>query len=278
MNLLEDLEIETSAEKTSAQKELEDILEWKHHLLSTNQKLQLQLEKQTEYIKSLSDVEKIYSDNEKLESQILNYKWKIKDLEKENAILTSTFDDKVKKIKIQIEEKAKMEIKKNRDAMNTKYKSIESMTNWMITFCMVWSVVQAMVNKWIRADLIDIALMVRGLILNSFSLIIKLGYAVGNIITVVELNCRIVLQGAVHMMVWFTLSILVYGLPLIGIYKALSRAVDIINADSDGKTIAIANVVMIGLAALVYAEPAINLFIVWTIVHVIIIGFRHFFR
>jgi len=171
-----------------------------------------------------------------------------------------------------------MEIKKNRDAMNTKYKSIESMTNWMITFCMVWSVVQAMVNKWIRADLIDIALMVRGLILNSFSLIIKLGYAVGNIITVVELNCRIVLQGAVHMMVWFTLSILVYGLPLIGIYKALSRAVDIINADSDGKTIAIANVVMIGLAALVYAEPAINLFIVWTIVHVIIIGFRHFFR
>ena len=192
--------------------------------------------------------------------------------------MTSTFDDKVKKIKIQIEEKAKMEIKKNRDAMNTKYKSIESMTNWMITFCMVWSVVQAMVNKWIRADLIDIALMVRGLILNSFSLIIKLGYAVGNIITVVELNCRIVLQGAVHMMVWFTLSILVYGLPLIGIYKALSRVVDIINADADGKTIAIANVVMIGLAALVYAEPAINLFIVWTIVHVIIIGFRHFFR
>jgi len=249
--VLEDLEIETSAEKTSAQKELEDTLEWKHHLLSTNQKLQLQLEKQTEYIKSLSDVEKIYSDNEKLESQILNYKWKIKDLEKENAILTSTFDDKVKKIKIQIEEKAKLEIKKNRDAMNTKYTSIESMTNWMITFCMVWSVVQAMVNKWIRADLIDIALMVRGLILNSFSLIIKLGYAVGNIITVAELNCRIVLQGAVHMMVWFTLSILVYGLPLIGIYKVLSRAVDIINADADGKTIAIANVVMIGLAALV---------------------------
>lgn len=94
----------------------------------------------------------------------------------------------MKEIKIQIEEKAKLEIKKNRDAMNTKYKSIESMTNWMISFCMVWSVVQAIVNKWIRADLIDIALLARGLILNSFSLIVKLGYAVGNKINVAESN------------------------------------------------------------------------------------------
>ena len=278
MNLLEDLEIETRTEISPLQKELEATTELNKQLLSTNQKLQSQLEKQTEYIKSLSDVEKINNDKGKLESQNLNYKWKIEDLEKKNEILTTTFDDKVKEIKCQIEEKARLEIKKNRDALNTKYKSIETMTNWMISFCMVWSAVQAVVNKWIRADLIDIALLVRGLILNSFSLIIKLGYAVGNIITVVEPNCRIVLRGAVHMMVWFTLSIIVYGLPLIGIYKALSRAVDIINADADGKTIAIANVVMIGLAALVYAEPAINLFIVWTIVHVIIIGFRHFFR
>lgn len=184
----------------------------------------------------------------------------------------------MKEIKIQIEEKAKLEIKKNRDAMNTKYKSIESMTNWMITFCTIWSVVQAIVNKWIRADLIDIALLARGLILNSFSLIVKLGYAVGNKINVAESNGKIVLQGAVHMIVWFTLSIIVYGFPLIGIYKALSRVVDIIHADEDGKTIAIANVVMIGLAALAYSEPTINLFIVWTLVHVIIIGFRHFFR
>ncbi len=184
----------------------------------------------------------------------------------------------MKEIKCQIEEKARLEIEKNRDALNTKYKSIESMTNWMISFCMVWSVVQAIVNKWIRADLIDIALLARGLILNSFSLIVKLGYAVGNKINVAEPNGKIVLQAAVHMIVWGILSIIVYGFPLIGIYKALSRVVDIINADEDGKTIAIANVVMIGIAALIYTEPTINLFIVWTLVHVIIIGFRHFFR
>ena len=192
--------------------------------------------------------------------------------------MTTTFDDKVKEIKCQIEEKARLEIEKNRDALNTKYKSIESMTNWMISFCMVWSVVQAIVNKWIRADLIDIALLARGLILNSFSLIVKLGYAVGNKINVAESNGKIVLQGVVHMIVWGILSIIVYGFPLIGIYKVLSRVVDIINADEDGKTIAIANVVMIGIAALIYTEPTINLFIVWTLVHVIIIGFRHFFR
>ncbi|SFH53475.1 hypothetical protein SAMN04487830_101109 [Pseudobutyrivibrio sp. OR37] len=100
--------------------------------------------------------------------------------------------------------------------------------------------------------------MARGLILNSFSLIVKLGYAVGNKINVAESNGKIVLQAAVHMIVWFTLSIIVYGFPLIGIYKALSRVVDIINADEDGKTIAIANVVMIGIAALIYTEPTIK--------------------
>ena len=278
MNLLEELEIETGTEVSTLKKELEVTTELNKQLLSTNQKLQSQLEKQTEYIKSLSDVEKINNDKGKLESQNLNYKWKIEDLEKKNEILTTTFDDKVKEIKCQIEEKARLEIKKNRDALNTKYKSIETMTNWMISFCMIWSVVQAIANKWIRADLIDIALMVRGLILNSFSLIVKFGYAVGSKITVAEPNGRIVLQGAVHMIVWFTLSIIVYGFPLIGIYKALSKVTDIIHADEDGKTIAIANVVMIGLAALAYSEPTINLFIVWTLVHVIIIGFRHFFR
>ena len=213
MNLLENLEIENKTEIPPSQEELEATMEWNKQLLSINQRLQSQLEKQTEYIKTLNDVEKIYSDNAKLKSQNYKCRKQIEELEKKNETLILTCDEKVKEIldactadnelaeknrakyeellareeeliqstindktseiESQLEEQFKLEIKKKKSLMDKKYKTIEIMDEWVLIFCSIWSVVQAIVNKWIRADLIEIALILRGIIVKCFSYIVK---------------------------------------------------------------------------------------------------------
>jgi len=199
-------------------------------------------------------------------------------LSQEEELIQSTINEKTEEIKRQLEEQSQLEIKNKKNLMDKKYKSIENLNEWVLLFCLIWSGVQAIVNKWIRADLIDIALIVRRLLVNSFSFIVKAGYSAGSIINVGETNSNIVLQGVVHVIVWIALFIIVYGLPLFVLLKLIEIVVDIIREDCTEKILAISNVVMIGLVTLIRVEPQINLFIVWVLIYAIIIGLRHLFK
>ncbi len=198
-------------------------------------------------------------------------------LSQEEELIQSTINEKTEEIKRQLEEQSQLEIKNKKNLMDKKYKYIENLNEWVLLFCLIWSGVQAIVNKWIRADLIEIALIVRRLLVNSFSFIVKTGYSAGNIINVGETNSNIVLQGVVHVIVWIALFIIVYGLPLFVILKLLKIAIETID-DETAKTLAIANVVMIGFATLIRFEPKYNLLAGWLLIKLGIIGLRHLFK
>lgn len=200
-------------------------------------------------------------------------------LSQEQEIVQKNIRENTEKIELRLRKEYDTKLEKNIRALELKYETKQVIAANSARFCLIWSILQAIGNKWIKRDILDVIDQIKKIIIYCFHLLIGYGDVVGKYGNLINnRSASEAINGLLHLLTWIVLFFMFYILPAVIIGKLLLVLVDTAKYDDSLWIVSVSTSSFVVWACLLQEDPIANLLVVWAFLEIIIIGLRHICR